>query len=166
MMPKSWKKWGKWLFLSVATGAVILTSASDEGRGIQKKKGRAPSSMAIPNAYSNGPSSKQVAHKADHLELDRLSRAKSQAQESEAIDNAFNATSWYVPPPPPPPPPPAPPPKPTAPPMPFTFLGIYQDSPRLVIILSRGDRVYTVSEGDVIDGDGLSSGTHVFATEN
>ena len=36
--------------------------------------------------------------------------------------------------------------------MPFTFLGIYQDSPRLVIILSRGDRVYTVSEGDVIDG--------------
>jgi hypothetical protein len=149
MMPGSWKKWSKWAFLGIATGGVILTSASDEGRGIQNRKGQAPSSIVMAT-HSDRSKLKQDPQKAGHLELERLSQAKSQAPENQDIGNVFNATTWYVPPPPPPPP--GPPPKPTAPPMPFTFLGRYEDSPRLVIILSRGDRVYTVSEGDVIDG--------------
>ena len=37
--------------------------------------------------------------------------------------------------------------------MPFTYLGSYQDASRLVIILSKGDRVYTVSPSDVIEGN-------------
>ena len=59
-----------------------------------------------------------------------LSLLKRRPQASE-IANAFQGTSWYVPPPPPPPPPPAipvPPPPPTAPPLPFTYLGRYQEA--------------------------------------
>lgn len=67
----------------------------------------------------------------------------------------FAAHSWYVAPPPPPPaPPPAPvaPPPPMAPPLPFAFLGKLQEPERLRVFLLRGERTYTVSEGDVLDG--------------
>lgn len=67
----------------------------------------------------------------------------------------FAAHSWYVAPPPPPPaPPPAPvaPPPPMAPPLPFAFLGKLQEPERLRVFLVRGERAYTVSEGDVLDG--------------
>lgn len=62
----------------------------------------------------------------------------------------FAGKSWYVPPPPPKP---APPPPPTAPPLPFGFVGSYQEPDgRLVFFLSKGESLYTVSVGDVIDG--------------
>lgn len=68
----------------------------------------------------------------------------------------FAAHSWYVPPPPPPPPPPAPPPPPppapTAPPIPYEYLGKLADGQTLRVFLVRGDRSYTVTEGDVVDG--------------
>jgi hypothetical protein len=87
-----------------------------------------------------------------HVELERMTGPQLQ-QEGEAeieVGNVFAATSWYVPPPPPPPAKPAPPPKPTAPPLPFSYLGRYEDA-ALVIMLVKGDRVYTVSVGDVIE---------------
>lgn len=111
---------------------------------------------------------------ADHVELERLNRQTASAEapkEAPAattatpvgngqatevqpphadVVNAFATTSWYVPPPPAKP---EPPPKPTAPPLPFAFLGRYEDPARtsVVVMLSKGDRLYTVSEGDVID---------------
>jgi hypothetical protein len=47
----------------------------------------------------------------------------------------------------------APPPVavPTAPPLPFTYLGRYGESAARTVILSKGDRVYTVAVGDVIE---------------
>lgn len=69
------------------------------------------------------------------------------------IVNAFATKSWYVQPPPPPPPKPVPPPKPTAPPLPFAFVGRYENpgAPAIILLL-LGDRLYTVTEGDSIDG--------------
>ena len=72
----------------------------------------------------------------------------------------FAAKSWKPPPPPPappppppPPPPPAPPPPPpTPPPLPFRFMGRLDDSTKTRVFLERGERVYAVSTGDVIDG--------------
>jgi hypothetical protein len=60
-----------------------------------------------------------------------------------------------APPPPPPPPPPraaGPAPAPSAPPLPFQYLGKLDDSERLRVFLLRGERIHTVSVGDVIDG--------------
>jgi hypothetical protein len=68
----------------------------------------------------------------------------------------FASQSWYVAPPPPPPPPPpraaGPAPAPSAPPLPFQYLGKLDDSERLRVFLLRGERIHTVSVGDVIDG--------------
>lgn len=90
-----------------------------------------------------------------HAELERLSRRAEQSTVGE-IANAFGATSWFVPPPPPPKPviseaPPSPPPRPAPPPLPFSYFGRYADSDRQVVILVKGDQLYTVSEGDTID---------------
>jgi hypothetical protein len=60
-----------------------------------------------------------------------------------------------VPPPPPPPPsriPPPPPPPPVAPPLPFGFMGRYDDGVKPVFLLTRGDLVLTASIGDRLDG--------------
>lgn len=80
----------------------------------------------------------------------------------KAID-VFKGKSWYVPPPPPPPPKPVPPPPPTAPPLPYIYLGSYQEpGGRLIIFLTRGERVYSVSPGEVVENtyrvDGVAAG--------
>jgi hypothetical protein len=99
-----------------------------------------------------------VAHTQD-VELTPSPRARK----AEEPSNLFQSKSWYVPPPPPPPPRPAPPPPPSAPPLPFTYLGQYQDSGRPVIFLVRADRLLIVHAGDVIEGtyrvDGIAGRT-------
>ena len=80
--------------------------------------------------------------------------------------NLFAAHSWYVAPPPPLPPPPAPV-APTAPPLQFTFIGKYgQGGGETVYFLARGDRVYDVKQGDLVDGiyrvDGVANGQLTF----
>lgn len=66
----------------------------------------------------------------------------------------FAVQSWYVAPPPPPAmaaAPPPPPPKPTAPPLPFKFIGKMDDRQHLQVFLMRGEQVLVVREGDLID---------------
>jgi len=77
-----------------------------------------------------------------------------QRSEPAADDvNLFSRHSWYVAPPPPPPPPPTESTKPTAPPLPFTFMGMYAEGGgATVYFLQQGDRVHDVRPGDVIDG--------------
>jgi hypothetical protein len=85
------------------------------------------------------------------LQLERLQTARAQPPAAEL----FTAKSWYVAPPPPPPPPPqaAPAPvQPTAPPLPFVFMGKMTDGERLTVFLVKDDRVYMSSAGEVIDG--------------
>lgn len=146
MTARSWVVWGKRAFFGVSVAAIVLTAASDDwGDTVPTAKARmqAPHKSAVPQ---------RSAPKVAHVELERMTRPQLQ-QEDEAeieVGNVFAATSWYVPPPPPPPAKPAPPPKPTAPPLPFSYLGRYEDA-ALVIMLVKGDRVYTVSVGDVIE---------------
>jgi len=67
----------------------------------------------------------------------------------------FAKSSWVAPPPPArpaaPPPPPAPPAPPTAPPLPFAFMGTFEQGDTRLLILSRGNRVLTVAAGDVLE---------------
>lgn len=143
MTAQPWLLWGKRVFLSLSIAAIVFTAISDDGGG------------AVPAAGARVPAPHRTAAKpqgsseALRVELERMNRPQPQEGET-AVGNVFSATSWYVPPPPPPPVKPPPPPKPTAPPMPFSYLGRYQDA-ALVIMLVKGDRVYTVSEGDVIE---------------
>lgn len=70
----------------------------------------------------------------------------------------FAAHSWYSPPPPPPPVPSMSAAQvvalqvPTAPPLPFAFMGSYTpDGSTPVFFLTQGDRVYNVRIGDTLD---------------
>ncbi|MCJ7556191.1 MAG: hypothetical protein MUP90_04665 [Gammaproteobacteria bacterium] len=77
----------------------------------------------------------------------------------------FNRQSWYTPPPP------APvvrqaravaPAAPTAPPLPFTVMGSYEQEDKTLYFLVKGDRVFDAKEGDILEGtyrvDGVSNG--------
>ena len=65
----------------------------------------------------------------------------------------FAPHSWYVAPPPPPPAAEEPPPAPTAPPLPYTYVGSYAPSgERATYFLARGDRVVDAHVGDKLDG--------------
>lgn len=101
----------------------------------------------------------------------RLSKdAAAKLQRTADASNAgalFAVRSWYVAPPPAPPPPAPPPVVPTAPPLPYTFMGSYTESGQdTVYFLSSGDRVYDVHLGDTLDQtysvDAVENGALVF----
>ncbi|MDP9013899.1 MAG: secretion system X translation initiation factor [Pseudomonadota bacterium] len=81
-------------------------------------------------------------------------RMSDRIVQDTAAASLFSAQSWYVTPPAPPPVPvvyqaPA---APTAPPLPFTFMGSYKaEGGGSTYFLTAGDRVYDVKVGDTLD---------------
>ena len=151
MKRPSWNPLGKWALLGASVSGIVMAMGTG-GESGQAKTGR---TMARQVAMVPPRTAETTKHEslAEIAEFVRLLGQKQRSDSGQEIGNAFNALSWYVPPPPPPPPPPQPPAKPVAPPLPFTYLGHFKnpDLPVPVIILGRADRVYTVSEGEVID---------------
>lgn len=146
----------EWALLALLLALVVLAtgSAEREADGSAEIAGAAPVERTKPPA--------QGTLDAGRLDLAQLRR---EAIAEEPVD-AFESKSWYVPPPAPPPrpaPQARPAPVPTAPPLPFTYLGRFQDAASTVIFLVRGDRLLAVSEGDVIEGtyriDGIAGAT-------
>lgn len=135
----------KWVLLALLAAALL--AAAMVNRDEQGSADTVAEVRAKPKAEST-----RKADAGGGTELALLQRPAGVVEEPA---NAFQSKSWYVPPPPPPPvvaPPPPPPPAPVAPPLPFTYLGQYQDKDKPVIFLVRGDRVLTVSAGDIIEG--------------
>lgn len=122
-----------------------------------------PAHAATAHSSRDGTSSQSRVARA----LTLLAHRVADPSGAEAL---FAGHSWYIPPPPPPPPPPAAPaaadlapPVPTAPPLPFAYIGTYTpDGATSVFFLTRGDRVYDVRVGDVLDNiysiDGVRGG--------
>jgi hypothetical protein len=156
MTARPWLAWGKKAFVVVSVASIVLTAVSDDASDTVQTARSMTQPPASPAAKRQGDS------ETIRVELERMIRSQPHPEADAGTGNAFSATSWYVPPPPPPPAKPAPPLKPTAPPLPFSYLGRYQDA-GLIIMLVRGDRVYTVSEGDVIENtyriERVSAGT-------
>lgn len=143
----------QWAAIGIVTLLIVVMAPSDKESGDTKssQSGNRPSN-------DSASSDKQRTREAGHVELDRLAKLELSNKDKKNVGDAFNTNSWYVPPPPPPISPSQlaaqlPPPiiVPTAPLMPFTYLGRYGDTPSRIVILSKGDRVYTVAVGDVID---------------
>lgn len=85
-----------------------------------------------------------AAARTPGLALQRLTR--TEWTESDA--DPFRVKSWYVAPPPPPPPPP---PKPTAPPLPFKYMGALEDTGqggKTMVYLAKGNDSFQVAVGD------------------
>ena len=109
-----------------------------------------------PSSGGRAPQAKAAPRQNTMHSLLMLAHRVSNTVEAGAL---FATHSWYVPPPPPPPPPPSSataeslaPPIPTAPPLPFAYMGTYKpDGAPAVFFLTRGDRVYDVHVGDTLD---------------
>lgn len=148
---------GRWAVPGIVFTAIVMAATPDSD--VTANVARTKLQVQGKAAPVRTPHASQRSG-ALHVELERLARSPEQ---ETRIGGVFNATSWYEPPPPPPPAPPAPPPAPTAPPLPFTYLGRYEDAPTRVVILAKGERIYTVSEGEVIENtyrvERVTSGT-------
>lgn len=143
MSPRTWRRYA--LF---GTLAMVLVLSAVSGKGWNT----AGDPVVVPSSSRPPQVSRASAESRPSIALERLQRRDAHTDSEKLAGNTFGAMTWHVPPPPPPPKPiakPAPPP--SAPPMPFTFLGRYEDEGVRIIMLVKGDRVYTVSEGDVID---------------
>lgn len=114
--------------------------------------GGEPEESTLDRLPSNTPAAAPAGPPALLQELAALKLAREQPPAGEL----FAAKSWYVAPPPPPSPPqvqaPVAPLKPSAPPLPFTFMGKIVAEDRLTVFLVKGERVFLAAEGDVIDG--------------
>ena len=152
MKPSALPRWAKLLGAGLGAAGVLSAVADlawNEDDVATPQRGDlvrgANAAAARPAAARTGASAQ------GRVELERLTVAPPA---EIVVGNAFDAVSWYEPPPPPPmvPPPAAAPLAPSAPPLPFAYLGSYVDAAAPVLILAKGDRVYTVSPGDVIDG--------------
>ena len=146
----------RWLAIA-AFGAVALVLAL---------KAPAPDELAVPTnkraqnnmgAVNTDKNRAMLANKStlDTLKLDTL-QPRSMAQLNQ--EDIFNSKSWAKPPIASPKPRYVSPPQslqpspPTAPPLPYQLMGSFQDpDKKLVIYLSRGDKLYSVSVGDLID---------------
>ncbi len=116
----------------------------------------APASKRVQYNAANLNANKNPANAEYTFKLDTL-QTRSMAQVD--TEDMFERKSWVIPPPPPPkpkyvaPPPPPPPPPPSAPPLPYKMMGSFQEpGQKLVVYLSRGDKLYSVSAGDVLEG--------------
>jgi hypothetical protein len=120
---------------------------------------RVTTAGSSPHAAHAAPSGRKPAIVSASFRLsDRLVKDTTAA-------SLFSAQSWYVAPPAPPPAPVVaqPPPVPTAPPLPFAFMGSYRPEGAMpVYFLTAGDRVFDVKIGDTLDNnysvDGVKSG--------
>lgn len=130
------------LMLTGSLAAAVLVSGDEAQTG-----------EVVASAASGKTPRREAANKAQPalpvLQLDKLARADA----GEPEQDPFAGKSWYVPPPPPPPQPAQEAPRPTAPPLPFGYMGRMQEEDgQAVVYLTQGKRAYSVSEGDTIDG--------------
>jgi hypothetical protein len=130
---------------------IVMDDTTEEEAAVGKHKQAATEQSETPSR--DRASAKGGSEPVEDLRLDFLVREKSKIEAT----NPFSPSSWYRAPPPrpkaPPPPPPAPyvAPAPTAPPLPFKYFGSYEDGPKRILLLLKGEQIYPVVEGDTID---------------
>jgi hypothetical protein len=144
-------KRSKWLTgIAAVTVAYVTFGPKDQEAVEPRRTPAAATTVRSAQAGSGAVSSVPVAH--------TLLALAHRVVEQTSAGALFAAHTWYVAPPPPPPPPPAAavsaaPPVPTAPPLPYQYIGSYTpDGQAPVFFLSKGDRVFDVHVGDTLEG--------------
>jgi len=145
-----------WVMMVLVTAALVVMAPSDDGD--VAKKGSRPDKAGSSVPVAKLPvSDRPVSIEGGRVELELLTKLEMQQKATSHINDVFNQTSWYVAPPPPPKPlvtAPPPPPEvlaPVAPLLPFTYLGRYGDTETRTVVLSKGEKVYTVTVGEIIE---------------
>ncbi len=128
------------VMLCLTLAATLWVSQGEEAES-------APDSAAATRSDSaHQPSRRDASVDSSPLLLDRLARRAPAGPNQDA----FAGRSWVAPPPPVVEAPPA---APSAPPLPFTYIGKMQEGETgpLTIYLVQGEQAYSVKKGDVID---------------
>lgn len=144
----------RWHWIAMIVTVLLVVMAPDD-EAVSKKSarpGKAAASASSASASADGKSPGRV-------ELELLARLEKRQQERGKVSDVFNQTSWYVAPPAPvltakqkqEAETPVSAPVPTAPPLPFAYLGRYGDTDGRTVVLAVGEKVYVVKAGDVID---------------
>jgi hypothetical protein len=136
--------WGGLVLAVAASIAVTETSGDDLG----VVAAGAPSTLATARAVAS------VEDDAVLPGLPLKQLARSEWSKSEA--DPFRSKSWYVAPPAPPKQATLPPPKPTAPPMPFKYMGALEDTAqggKTQVYLARGNDSFQVVVGEKFADD-------------
>jgi hypothetical protein len=135
--------------VAALVGAYVVFTPSESATTVAEANGSRHTS-----GNSTGHGARPAFSRASATQA--LSLFAHRVADASAAGSLFAAHSWYVPPPPPPAPPPSPAslmrPKPTAPPLPYQFMGSYAPAGgAAVVFLTRGDVVYDVRVGDTLD---------------
>jgi hypothetical protein len=151
------------LALTVTIGLVVLVNGQDQEGGLELAKPDHGKSQATyqatherkrPEADVTGISTSQRTTSQPRLTLDMtLLSGREPADDTHVTTiDLFKLHSWYVAPPPKPAGPPPSPPKPVAPAVPFSYMGRIDGTPDgTLLMLSGGNRVYTVAVGETIE---------------
>ena len=144
-------KRGKWLTGIAALIAAYVMFSPKDSEPVEPTRA-ATSSTVHARVATAGASTAPTASLTRVLE-----QLAHRVVEGSGTGTLFATHSWYVARPPPPPPPPVPaaslvPPAPTAPPLPYQYIGSYTpEGQKPVLLLSKGDRVFDVHVGDTLE---------------
>jgi len=143
--------------LVLAAGLVVFGDSTPEDAVAEpvERAAQAPAPARVAAPASASPSS-AASGTAGEIAVQRLLPRDTLIGADDrfgAGENAlFARQDWTPPPPPPSNEPPPPPPAPTAPPLPYTFIGKSLQDGEWEVYLARGDRTYLVRDKTTIDG--------------
>jgi hypothetical protein len=158
--------------LTLRTKALIGVAVAVTGFVIFGPSGTDTVAPATDHAAAR-PAARQPAGVSAHQAVGRtLFDLGNRVADAASAATLFAVHSWYVAPPPPPPPPPSSPVVeapvvPTAPPLPFAYMGSYfADGGAPVYFVTMNDRIFDLKVGDVVEGnysfDGLRGNLLIF----
>jgi hypothetical protein len=135
----------------VLSGALLLTLGMSVWLGL----GEAQDGIDVVEVAKPAARQSSAPRNAEsQLFLPVMAEVRAAEQAKPRSGDMFKAHSWFIAPPPTLAVPLAQPvvALPTAPPLPFTYLGTVQDDGKTVVFLAKGQRLYTVHKGGVFDG--------------
>lgn len=147
MTPRQrWTILGSVLLATLAAGYLIEDEPAPENNARQR---RMPEKSARPAAASQraGPAAERPLPAAVPLQFPEPPPAVEDDAEAAPRIDPFRVKSWYVAPPASK----APPPKPTAPPLPFQYLGKLTDNGETRVFLSHQGKHLIARVGDVLN---------------
>lgn len=152
----------RWLIL------LILLGGSIGATFWMPDPGRVAAADAVVQAEkpgADGQRDKQARRESDEQDLMDLEKLKGDGI-AVAERNSFAPKSWYVPPPPPKPTAITAPPPPSAPPLPFVYLGKFEEEGgKWVVYLIKGEQPFIVGKGQTFDSvyrlEGIENGSLV-----
>lgn len=158
--PASNRRWLLWApLLAVAAWLAFFGDKSPtSGAAVSLPTRPAPADIALPTRAPTAETVKPETPKADVLAAlvprERLipQGQAAAADSGKAARDPFSARNWN-PPPPPPTIAPQPAAAPTAPPLPYAFIGKKQEGETWEVYLTRGEQAFVAREGEVLEGN-------------